>query len=405
VTAAAVYALNGDREADRMPFLQDSTAWIAVVSALGTAVAAVGLSGLVFFVVMRRGRRRERARPHEAPSSRSDALLDELARELERARDESRRTRRLSAIGSTIDLDGVLARVLEAAAAVPLVEAAMVVVPAEEDGAVIATLGMSDEEAARHRFSFPRAERETRARSTSSHQGAHRHDDDERKRGRLVLPVASEAGEASGTLAVFWHGAEREPTAEELARLEELAASAGPAIDNARRFREARKLADLDALTNLHNRRYFHDTLAREVARAHRYDRRLALVILDIDDFKAINERVGHLAGDAVLAELAERVRSVVREADVACRVGGDEFAIILPESTLPDAELLYRRLESAVSAQPMGPAGHLHLSAGIAELSPDDDAVSFFERADEAVFRAKETGKGHATAAADRPA
>jgi diguanylate cyclase (GGDEF)-like protein len=140
------------------------------------------------------------------------------------------------------------------------------------------------------------------------------------------------------------------------------------------------------------------------VARAHRYDRRLALVILDIDNFKAVNERVGHLAGDSVLAELAERLRSVVREADIACRVGGDEFAVILPESTLPDAEHLYRRLESAVSAQPTGPAGYLHLSAGIAELSPDDDAVSFFERADEAVFRAKETGKGQATAAGDRP-
>ena len=76
-----------------------------------------------------------------------------------------------------------------------------------------------------------------------------------------------------------------------------------------------------------------------EVARAHRYGRRLALVIFDLDDFKAINDRIGHLAGDGVLAEVAERVRAVVRSADVACRVGGDEFAIILPESTLaPDS-------------------------------------------------------------------
>src|SRR5439155_13434760 len=117
-----------------------------------------------------------------------------------------------------------------------------------------------------------------------------------------------------------------------------------PAIDNARRFREARQLADLDALTNLHNRRYFHETLARECARAHRYDRRLALVVFDIDDFKAINDRIGHLAADAVLAAVAERLQSVVRSADVACRVGGDEFAVILPESALADAEQLYRR-------------------------------------------------------------
>src|SRR6185503_13892078 len=94
----------------------------------------------------------------------------------------------------------------------------------------------------------------------------------------------------------------------ELAELEELAHRAAPAIANARRFREARQQADLDALTGLHNRRYFHETLAREVARAHRYERALALVVFDLDDFKAVNDRIGHLAGDAVLAQAADRV-------------------------------------------------------------------------------------------------
>ena len=106
-------------------------------------------------------------------------------------------------------------------------------------------------------------------------------------------------------------------------------------------FREARQLADLDALTGLHNRRFFHETLVREVARAHRYDRQLALVVFDLDDFKDVNDRIGHLAGDTVLAEAAERVRSVVRSADVACRIGGDEFAVIVPESPLSAATLL----------------------------------------------------------------
>ena len=160
-------------------------------------------------------------------------------------------------------------------------------------------------------------------------------------------------GEPIGTLAVFWRGEEREATDAELAALEELAARAGPAIENARRFREARQLADLDALTTLHNRRYFHETLVRECARAHRYDRQLALVVFDIDDFKAINDRIGHLAGDSVLAGVAERLQSVVRSADIACRVGGDEFAVILPESALPDAEQLYRRVQFAVERPP----------------------------------------------------
>jgi diguanylate cyclase (GGDEF)-like protein len=385
-----------------MPFLQNSTAWIAVLSALGAAAAAIVISIVIFYVVMR-GRRTASThleRMLEASNARFEGMLGELARELERAQDETRRSRQLSAIGTTIDLDTVLSRTLETAAALPLVDAAMLVVPQEEEGPVIATLGMSAEEAARHPIAGPSGS-ETRAITISYRYAPDQEDGAaDRIRGGLVVPLKNEADDVIGTLAVFWRDPQREPTDAEVAGLEDLAASSGPAIENARRFREARKLADLDALTNLHNRRYFHDTLAREVARAQRYDRRLALVVFDIDDFKAINERVGHLAGDSVLAQLAERVRSVVRGADIACRVGGDEFAVILPESTLADAEQLYRRLQFAVSTRPTGPADRLHLSAGIAELNPQDDAVSFFERADEALFRAKENGKGQAIAA-----
>src|SRR4029450_3080301 len=83
----------------------------------------------------------------------------------------------------------------------------------------------------------------------------------------------------------------------------ELVRHAVPALDNAFRYREARRLADMDALTGLRNRRFFHETLQRECTRAHRYGRSLSLLVLDLDDFKAINEEVGHLAGDTVLAE------------------------------------------------------------------------------------------------------
>ena len=186
----------------------------------------------------------------------------------------------------------------------------------------------------------------------------------------------------------------------ELEELEQVASRAGPAITNARLFRDARQLADLDALTGLHNRRYFHETLTREVARAHRYDRRLALVVFDLDDFKAINDRIGHLAGDTVLADAAERVRDVVRSADIACRVGGDEFAVILPESTLADADQLYRRIQAVVAARPISQGGKLLFSAGVAELTSEDNAATLFERADNGLYRAKERGKGQIAAA-----
>jgi len=185
-------------------------------------------------------------------------------------------------------------------------------------------------------------------------------------------------------------------------RLDGIVRQLEEARDEARRNR---LLADLDGLTGLHNRRYFHELLAREVARAQRYGRELALVVFDLDDFKSINDGLGHLAGDAVLAETAERARGVLRSADIACRVGGDEFAVLLPEASGREAELLYRRLQRAVSSRPVAEAGSVSVSAGIAELQADDEPNAFFERADKALYRAKERGKGQVVRAPGRSA
>src|SRR3954462_3300043 len=133
-------------------------------------------------------------------------------------------------------------------------------------------------------------------------------------------------------------------------------ASAAGAIAPARigalesELRTARELADLDALTGLYNRRYFHDVLGRELSRAQRYGRSLTLLLLDLDDFKSINDRLGHLAGDRVLGEAGTCVRAVVRSADVPCRIGGDELAVILTEASADDADTIYRRLQEKLS-------------------------------------------------------
>ena len=372
--------------------------------ALGWAVfgGVVLVLGLLFVVLLLRERRaadRRFALVMQELTSRMDGMVKELQSAVDRTA-ESDRGRILGELGGSIDLDEVLTRVLEAAGAIRGVDAALVYLPSQtDDEPLVATMGLSAEEASQA-VAGPPDGREARSMTISYEYPAGAEiDDGELIRHGLALPIPGDSG-SIGFISVFSRSAAHSFADGDRQTLEDLAERAGPAIDNARRFREARQLADLDALTGLHNRRYFHETLGREVARAHRYGRRLALVVFDLDDFKAINDRIGHLAGDSVLAEVAERVRSVVRSADIACRVGGDEFGIILPESTLVDAEQLSRRMQQAVGSRPISDVGKLGLSAGAADLRSDDTGESFFKRADDALYRAKESGKAEVVAA-----
>ncbi|HEX9350695.1 MAG TPA: GGDEF domain-containing protein [Gaiellaceae bacterium] len=372
------------------------------LAAVGAALATLVVTLLFQWAVRRSSDSDDRltqvVRELEA---RMDEMVHELSGALEQSQLEGQRTQMLGELAGSIDLDEVLTRVLEAAGAVDGVDATLVTLSPQPGGEpIVATLGLTAEEAERQPVTGPPNGRPARTITISYEYAADEPSaDGEAIRSGVAVPLPGETGPL-GLLTIFTRSSERLFGEEEVRELEELALRAGPAIENARRFREARQLADLDALTGLHNRRYFHDTLAREVARAHRYDRNLALIIFDLDDFKAINDRIGHLAGDGVLAEAAERIREVVRSADIECRVGGDEFAVILPESTLADADQLYARLQTAVSARPVGQAGPLTISAGVAELQPDDDAIAFFQRADHALYGAKEAGKGQVVAA-----
>lgn len=103
--------------------------------------------------------------------------------------------------------------------------------------------------------------------------------------------------------------------------------------------------ATRDGLTNLYNRRYFEETLADHIESAKRYDRELSLVIFDIDHFKQINDANGHAAGDSALKHFAERLRATARAADIICRIGGDEFAAILPETGTSNAWKFVERI------------------------------------------------------------
>jgi diguanylate cyclase (GGDEF)-like protein len=330
--------------------------------------------------------------------NRMDELAQELAGAIERAEDEGRRSRFLGEIGGSIEMDEVLGRTLEAGTRLDGVDAALIRLDERGDeGPTIAAHGLSADGA--EAIAGPPDGSRVRAIEVSYRYTADAEDPKGLIHGGLAVPL-EEGGGRAGYLAVYTRSAARRFGEDDVRQLEELTDRAAPAIENAQRFREARQLADLDALTGLHNRRYFHETLARECARAHRYNRRLGLVVFDIDDFKLVNDRVGHLAADAVLAEAAARVREVVRTADIPCRVGGDEFAVILPESGSEQAEQLFTRIQAAIGRNAIGQAGRLHVSAGVTDLKAEDDAITLFERADGALYRAKQAGKDRSMAA-----
>jgi diguanylate cyclase (GGDEF)-like protein len=375
---------------------------VTTILAAALGALAVALVVLVALLASRRAGKRQDVRVAGAVEEmqlRMEAMLGELSGALARAEEESQRNRTLGDLAGSIDLDEVLERALQAAGALQGADAALISLTTAEGTPFVATLGLSQEEAQAQAIAGPPDGRPARSIAIR-----YRYAGEELLGGAgavhagLAVPLHGEL-EQLGWLTVFTRAESRDFSDGDLVELETLAERAGPAIENARRFREARKLADLDSLTGLHNRRYFHEVLARECARAHRYGRRLSLVVLDLDDFKAINDRIGHLAGDAALAEAAARIRGVVRTADIPCRVGGDEFGVVLPESGLADAEQLFKRVLESVSTRPVGEAGRLMISAGAAELKGGDNATSLFERADEALYRAKETGKGSVVA------
>ena len=216
------------------------------------------------------------------------------------------------------------------------------------------------------------------------------------------MALTGREGQQLGSIALFWRTPGFEPSQDRIAAVEQIAETCIPAIENARRYREARQLAETDALTGFFNQRYFHEMLRREALRAQRYDRRLALLILDLDDFKAVNDRIGHLAGDAVLAQVAEQLRNEIRSVDIGCRVGGDEFAVVMPESTAEDAAQLFARMHEGIANMPIPGGQQVRLSAGIAELRHGETAAGLFERADSALRRSKDEGKDRATTASE---
>lgn len=167
---------------------------------------------------------------------------------------------------------------------------------------------------------------------------------------------------------------------------------------------EIYQLATHDALTELYNRRHFSEILEREIARAHRHRHTLSLCIVDVDLFKPVNDTFGHIAGDEVLRTIAGIIRNHVRSDDVAARIGGEEFAVLLLETGAEAAAAFADRLRAAVAAAHFAPGGvprRITVSVGVAELVPPAvDRSTLMAAADAALYRAKEAGRDRVCAA-----
>jgi two-component system cell cycle response regulator len=160
-----------------------------------------------------------------------------------------------------------------------------------------------------------------------------------------------------------------------------------------------------DGLTGLHNRRYMESHLSTLVEQAAARGKPLAVLVLDIDYFKSINDSYGHDAGDDVLREFAIRIRKSIRGIDLACRYGGEEFVIVMPETDMAVAATVAERLRRRIATEPFPIARgersiEVTISVGLAALERvDDNAANILKRADQALYRAKRDGRNRVSA------
>ena len=224
-------------------------------------------------------------------------------------------------------------------------------------------------------------------------------------RGLVMLPLIAK-GEAIGLVELSSQG-RPVSDASQITIVRTMAHEAAMALENARLYETARRLADRDPLTGFFNHRYLHERLSEEVVRAVRTRRPLSVVMLDLDDFKVVNDTFGHVYGDGVLVHVAELIRGTLRASDVAARYGGDEFALILPETDRADAAGVAERILAAFGASPYVAHGRQPFaiggSMGIAtHLRDGYSATELIAAADVALYEAKDQGGNRFEAGSD---
>ncbi|MCA1695631.1 MAG: GGDEF domain-containing protein, partial [Actinobacteria bacterium] len=179
-------------------------------------------------------------------------------------------------------------------------------------------------------------------------------------------------------------------------RLERFARLASLAITNLENLEALEHRAATDPLTGIANHRTFHDRLHVEVERARRYGRDLSVVLLDLDHFKSINDTHGHQTGDRILVQVAQRLTDEARVGELVARLGGEEFAWVIPESGQHDAYAAAERVRRAIESTPLADICAVTLSAGVGSTEHARDAQQLMRNADRALYRAKEHGRNN---------
>ncbi len=214
----------------------------------------------------------------------------------------------------------------------------------------------------------------------------------------IAVPL-KQSGRIVGVLNLYNASNERQFSAHDLETIRAFASQASVAIDNVLLHQEAQRLSLTDPMTGLWNYRYLTIGLGHEIERATRFGRPLAVLMLDLDRFKQVNDRYGHQVGDAVLAELAERMHTQVREVDTLARYGGEEFVVVLPETDAAGASQTASRLGAVIKATPFcANTDHplpVTASIGVAVFPEHGSTPSLLlRRADDALYAAKEAGR-----------
>jgi diguanylate cyclase (GGDEF)-like protein len=171
----------------------------------------------------------------------------------------------------------------------------------------------------------------------------------------------------------------------------------GASIGNVKMFEKIQHQAATDGMTGLANYRTFYDILEKELLRVRRYGGKIALIMVDIDNLKKINDAYGHRVGDVVIKRVSKRIKECIRQIDTAARYGGDEFAIILPNTNLSKARLVAERMVNAVARSQIVWKNEQiipSISIGLGEYGPDTNPEDMTSRSDQALYIAKQSGK-----------